>query len=272
MRLRHFITAFLLCIIGVSCIKENRTNCPCYLHLDLSRVDSHYVHTLDLMLDGSSDPVEWIGVDKSYIGDTLIIPVAKSEFDLCVWGNILTSRLEGNSRTIIPGNVQDSLWSDYQRISTHCEDAYVSVVPARQYIPVTIIVRGQLGGITNMDPVLGNISDRLTFTGIATGTAGSSRPFLVSAPKSPEGHYLYRTVILTQPTATAADLTVQFERDGHAHRSVLPIGRMLLEIGEDISLPGRNPVVLDITIGTANLFFTIKVDGWTTHGVYEITF
>ena len=271
MRLRHIIPAFLLCTLGISCIKENRSNCPCYLHLDLSRVDSNYVHSIDLMMEGGHHLAEWFPVDKSYIGDTLIIPVAKSEFDLCAWGNMYTSQREEHSRTITPGNVLDSLWSDYQRISTRCEDAYVSVVPSRQYIPVTIIIRGQIGGITNLDPVLGNISDRLTFTGVATGAAGNSRPLLVSAPTSPEGYYLYRTMILTQASATKANLTVQFERGGLAHRSVLPLGRMLLEIGEDISLTGRNPIVLDITIGTANIFLTIKVNGWTSHGVYEIT-
>ena len=271
MRPNHIITAMIICLALSSCIKEDRTKCPCYLHLDLSRVDSNYIHTLNLMMDSGSTFPEWIPVERTLLGDTLIIPVGKSEFDFCAWGNLSSSLLDGENRVISPGMQQDSLWSDYRRINTRCEDAYISVIPTRQFIPVTIIVRGMLGGITRIDAELGHISSRLSFTGAATGAAGAIHPRLDKTPASNGGYYLYRTMILTQTSATAATLSIEFDRDGHTFHSSFPLGEMLLSSGEDISLTSQKPIILDLTVGTANILLTIKVEDWTAHGVFEIT-
>lgn len=273
--IRNFITVVLTIVALLSsCIREDRTHCPCNLHVDLSRVDSDYVHKVDLVMSDvavGGNP-EWYAVDKRYIGDTLIIQVNKSEFDFCAWGNLLSSLLDDRLRQISPVDAPDSLWSCYRRIHTRCEDAYVTVLPERQFIPVTIIVRGMLQGISNIQPALSSISDCLDYNGEATGAREILVPRLISSPENGQGYFLYKTMILTQQSASDATLELQFERNGKTIKGEYPVGEMLLEIGEDITLRDRNPIVLDLTIGAADILLTIKVIDWVTHGVFTITY
>lgn len=273
MRCRLYILTLITGIICAACIKEDRSGCPCYLHVDLSGVDGYYIHNLDLMMDqGSGHPVQWTAVDETLFGDTLIIPVNKAEFDFCAWGNLGSSVLDQSGRIISPGQIQDSLWSDSHHINTRCEDAYVSVVPERQYIPVTIIIRGMLSGISSLSPELDNVSDRLSFNGRATGSRVRYKAVLVEGPDSGHGYYLFKTMMLTQATATDATLNLDFTRDGRPLRNTFPLGQILSDIGEDISKTGRNPVVIDLTIGTASIYLTVQVNDWVTHGVFAINF
>jgi len=274
MKLKAILSALALIVTVSACIKEDRSNCPCYLHLDLSRVDSHYVHTLDLMMEESISgrSPEWIPVEKSYLGDTLIMPVNKSEFDLCAWGNLGSSMLDQNARSISPLIPRDSLWSSFRHIVTRCEDAYVQILPERQYIPVTIIIRGITANISAIQPALSGISANLDFAGRARGPEGIQLPERISAPEQENNYYLYKTMIMTQPRAEGLHLDLKFIRDGESLRSEYPLGEMLMAMGEDISKTDQKPVLVDIAIGSTSIQFTLKVEDWTTHGVYAITY
>lgn len=268
------LSIIVLALLAVSCIKEDRTKCPCNLHVDLSRVDGDYVHKVDLMLRDVATQGNpwWYAVEKRYIGDTLIIEVNKSEFDFCAWGNLVRSLKDDRSQNITPGSEPDSLWSCYRRIVTRCEDAYVTVEPERQFIPVTIIVRGMLQGISGVKTSLKGISDCFDYTGNATGRELTLVPQLVSGPDSAEGYYLFRTLLMTQPTSESAVLGLEFLRFDTKVSGVYPVGKMLLEAGEDISLRDQRPIVIELTIGSADIQVAIKINDWTTHGVFTITY
>lgn len=273
MKLKYLILIMAVCAALVSCIKENRDNCPCYLHVDLSRVDSHYVHKMDLMLaERLGNDLSWYAVEKKFIGDTLILKVDKSEFDFSAWGNLDSSHLDDPTRTITSGEPADSLWSFYKPISTRCEDAYVTVIPERQFIPVTVILRGMIQGLTDIQPAFGNISGSLLYGGTATGRKGTLIPILVHTPQDDAYYYMYKTIILTQASATEAALDLHFARNGRTVDMTYPVGEMLAELGEDISSTNQNPIVIDLAIGTADILITIKVSNWTRHGIYTITY
>ena len=268
------ISIVVLALLGVSCIKEDRTKCPCNLHVDLSRVDGDYVRKVDLVMSdvAAGGNPWWYAVEKRYIGDTLIIQVDKSEFDFCAWGNMVRSVKDERSHNISPGIEPDSLWSCYRRIVTRCEDAYVTVEPERQFIPVTIIIRGMLQGISWVNPTLKGINDCFDYNGNATGSPLILLPRLVSGPESSDGCYLYRTMIMTQTRSDNAVLGLEYERNGARVSGEYPVGRMLLEAGEDISLRDQRPIVIELTIGTSDILLSIKVNDWTTHGVFTITY
>ena len=272
MKLKTLIMLALVCTSSASCIKENRNECPCYLHVDLSRVDSHYVHKMDLMLaDRFSGEAQWIAVEKKYIGDTLIMKVDKSEFDFSAWGNLDNSILNDADRTITAADPADSLWSYHRPVSTRCEDSYVKVLAERQHIPVTIIVRGMLQGLSDIRPTFGNISGSLMYNGAAAGTRGILVPLMVKSPGDGDPYYMYKTLLLTQASATDAVLNLHFLKDGKAVETSYPVGEMLASIGEDISATNQNPIVIDLTIGAADILFSIKVSDWTSH-IYTITY
>ncbi len=256
-------------LLPAACIREDRSECPCYLHVDLSRVSPQSTRSVDILLASEAGD-RWHPVPESAIGDTLIMAVDKSEFDFCAWGNLGGSQIDGEGRTIRPDVPRDSLWSCVEHISTRCEDAYVQVVMQRQYRPVTIIVRGMLSGISGLSPVLTGVSGGLSFTGAGRGEGARLVP--EQEADSPEGICIFRTMLLTQPSAVNLRLKLFFLQGGKARESEYPLGEMLLAQGEDISTGGGNPVVVDLTVGSASILFTLKCNGWTTHGIYEITY
>lgn len=264
--------ASLAVILLAACIKEDRSACPCYLHVDLSSVDTNYIHKVDLLLSTASGAPQWTAVEKGSINDTLILKVAKDEIDFCAWGNLRQSSIMGESRTIVPDGRGDSLWNYSRHLTTRCEDMYVKVEPERQYIPVTIIIRGLLQNVTDIKPALTCVSNSLDFYGSATAASVTIVPEELKAPLQDNDYYQYSTLLLTQQSATEATLELKLKTDGRDVHASYPIGIMLQEMGEDISLGGQMPVVLDIVIGSGNIFLTLKVTDWETHASIDITY
>lgn len=263
--------ALLTC---AACIREDRSLCPCYLHVDLSRLESTSTRSVDILLVSEAG-AQWHPVPESSIGDTLIMAVDKGEFEFCAWGNLGGAVIDGGKEIIYPDIPCDSLWNCVRHISTRCEDAFVAVSAQRQYRPVTIVVRGMLSGISGLKCVLTGVSGGLAFTGGGRGEIGRLVPELVKEQAEAQGDvgpYVYRTMLLTQPAADELQLKLFFMRNGEVRESGYPLGKMLLSQGEDISEGGGNPIVVDITVGSASILFTLKCNGWTTHGIYEITY
>ena len=271
--MRRFLLLYALIVTALcSCIKEDRSKCPCYLYVDLSRVDTNYITKVDLMTSGSAGAPQWTAVERNAIGDTVILKVAKDEIDFCAWGNIRGSAVLNDSRTIVSSGQPDSLWSCYRRISARCEDMYVTVEPQRQYIPVTIIVRGMLQNISDVQPVITSVSQGFDFNSAATGDKGTIFPAEVRSPQTAAGYYQFNALMLTQQSATEASLELDFKSDGRPVKVNYPLGEELYKIGENISLSGQKPVVVDLVIGGGTVFFTISVSDWEQHATIDIIY
>lgn len=271
--MRRFLLLYALIVTALcSCIKEDRSKCPCYLYVDLSRVDTNYITKVDLMTSGSAGAPQWTAVERNAIGDTVILKVTKDEIDFCAWGNIRGSAVLNDSRTIVSSGQPDSLWSCYRRISARCEDMYVTVEPQRQYIPVTIIVRGMLQNISDVQPVITSVSQGFDFNSAATGDKGTIFPAEVRSPQTAAGYYQFNALMLTQQSATEASLELDFKSDGRPVKVNYPLGEELYKIGENISLSGQKPVVVDLVIGGGTVFFTISVSDWEQHATIDIIY
>jgi len=271
--MKRFLLLYTLIVTALcSCIKEDRSKCPCNLYVDLSRVDTNYITKVDLMTSGSAGAPQWTAVERNAIGDTVILKVTKDEIDFCAWGNIRGSAVLNDSRTIVSSGQPDSLWSCYRRISARCEDMYVTVEPQRQYIPVTIIVRGMLQNISDVQPVITSVSQGFDFNSAATGDKGTIFPAEVRSPQTAAGYYQFNALMLTQQSATEASLELDFKSDGRPVKVNYPLGEELYKIGENISLSGQKPVVVDLVIGGGTVFFTISVSDWEQHATIDIIY
>lgn len=271
--MKRFLLLYALIVTALcSCIKEDRSKCPCYLYVDLSRVDTNYITKVDLMTSDSAGAPQWTAVERNAIGDTVILKVAKDEIDFCAWGNIRGSAVLNDSRTIVSSGQPDSLWSCYRRLSARCEDMYVTVEPQRQYIPVTIIVRGMLQNISDVQPVITSVSQGFDFNSAATGDKGTIFPAEVRSPQTAAGYYQFNALMLTQQSATEASLELDFKSDGRPVKVNYPLGEELYKIGENISLSGQKPVVVDLVIGGGTVFFTISVSDWEQHATIDIIY
>lgn len=260
-------------MVTAGCIKEDRSQCPCHLHVDLSRIDAAYVDKLDLVLsDPDGTRAQWYDVDDRYIGDTLVMKVDKSDFDFCAWGNLRESIVDQRTGAILTAGEPDTLWSSYQRVSAKCEDRYITVVPQRRYVPVTIIVRGMINNISEVTPTLTRISQSFDYNGNPMGKLVASYPKMTVKPKTPEDYYQFELVLLTQQNATDAGLELSYSEDGLIRKASYPLGKMLLEEGEDISLADGHPILLDLMLGRGNIFLTIEIEEWKQHDVIDITY
>ncbi|MBQ9584331.1 MAG: FimB/Mfa2 family fimbrial subunit [Bacteroidales bacterium] len=270
---RPVLIIMCVCCAISSCIKEDRSDCPCYLSVDLSQIEIEYIDKVDLVMSASDvSEAQWISVERSFIGDTLVVPVKRREFDLCAWGNLKGSQVDTHTNSIISADRPDSLWSSYHHVSARCEDAYVKVTPQRRFIPVTIIVRGMISSVVDIEPVLTQVSSGFDFNGNPAGKLAVTHPKLTHTPDSEADYYTFESLLLNQPSATDAGLELTYSSGGRERRTSYPLGRMLLEEGEDISLANGNPVVVDLVLGQGNIFLTIEIEQWQAHDVIDITF
>jgi len=137
---------------------------------------------------------------------------------------------------------------------------------------VTIFVRGKTEGISHLEPVLEQVGAAFSFNGDAVGDLARTYPQLVISPEGGAAFYCYKALLFTQQSATKARLGLNFTCDGRSRSAEYPLGEMLLEMGEDISLSNQNPIVIDLVLGSESIFITIQVSDWEKHGVIEVTY
>lgn len=259
---------FLMC----SCIREDRSVCPCFLHVDMTDIDTTAIRRMDLMLfqDGVLSGTHT--AEPAVFGEELIIPVSRNELQFCAWGNVENSRLDTVRQTINLHGGCDSVWFFSKTVRTDCEDAYIRVVPERQFKSVVIVVRGQISGISEVHTLITGIDNTFSFVGdVPAGNPGQIVPQLVKSPSSGEEYYQFQTLITKQAGAADAILRLEFISEGKLRKGTYELGRLLLEAGEDLSISGGRPIVIDIVLGAASAFISISTEEWVGHDTFEIT-
>ncbi len=255
-----------------SCIREDRSVCPCFLHVDMTELDTAAIRRMDMMLfeDGTFSGTHT--AEPAVFGEELIIPVSRNELQFCAWGNLESSQLDVTHQTIhLPGG-RDSVWLFRQTVHTNCEDTYIKIAPERQFKPVIILLRGRISGISGVNTLITGIDNTFSFGGdVPAGNPGQLVPQLVKSPSSGEEYYQFQTLITRQAEAENAMLRLEFISDGEQRTGEYEIGRMLLEAGEDLTESGGRPIVIDIVLGSSSAFISISTDGWVRHDTFEIT-
>ena len=243
--------------------------CPCFLHVDLSGEASwpEMIYCYDDVSDTT------ILTLQETDGNELIIPVNKGEIQFCAWGNLSNTAVDIGSQTIKASGECDEIWFFGKKVRTNCEDAYLKLTPQRQTREVTIILRGNILGISNVHTRITGMDNSFTFGGdVLTGNQVQVLPTLVSGPDSGSGMYLFQAQITRQAATSDALLELEFTSDDSVHTGTYEIGRLLYEAGEDLTESDGSPIVIDLVLGNSSIFVTIGVDGWTGHDTFEITY
>ncbi len=255
-----------------SCIREDRSVCPCFLHVDMTELDTGAIHRMDLMLfeEGvfSGTHTAW----PAAFGEEIIIPVSRNELQFCAWGNLESSQLDPAQQTIhLPGG-RDSVWLFRQTVRTDCEDVYIKIAPERQFKPVVILLRGQISGISGVHTMITGIDNTFSFGGdVPAGSPGQLVPQLVRSPAEGNDYYQFQTLITRQAETAKAMLRLEFISEGEQRTGEYDVGRLLLEAGEDLTKSDGRPIVIDIVLGSSSAFISISTDGWVRHDTFEIT-
>ena len=129
-----------------SCIKENRENCPSWLTIDLSKVDTATVSNLSIfIINGDKKICKEIYLSKDLIKENIEVELERKGYWIYSWGNISKNTiLNSQSQTleIVPESCADSLYFDKSYILATAETNKTVVLPEKNYINIKVFLEG----------------------------------------------------------------------------------------------------------------------------------
>ena len=129
-----------------SCIKENRENCPSWLTIDLSKVDTAKVSNLSIcIINGDKKICKEIYLSKDLIKESIEVELERKGYWIYSWGNIsenTTLNLQSQTLEIKPESSADSLYFDKSYILATAETNKTVVLPEKNYINIKVFLEG----------------------------------------------------------------------------------------------------------------------------------
>ena len=262
-RIKSFLLATLLVLLSSCSIKEDRTGCPCWLIVDLSKVldagitpPSLWNHGLTVALFSSSHVIDSLSLGYEEAHAEYGFHVAKG--DVGVVGILGRDRAEISGPAIrIPEGCQaDPLYLSSQWVPCYGEEARAVLEVLKQFSRVEI---------WGLD----------TFSCRMEVTAGCSGLDLLTA-EALEGPFRYQLTCdeegacrFRMPRQREDDLKILlYDADGQLDNSI-PLGRYMTDIGYDWDAPSLADVSIRVDFVTATV--NITVGDWTHAYVFPYT-
>lgn len=246
------LSAFFL----MSCsVKEDRTDCPCCLHLDFSGTDTTAVPQVQLYL---SDGLQYISDKMVYASDfmpEIVLEVPRTGLYVNVYAGAV-GLLEPDAGLVIPyGHECPRLYSYSAEIDTRCEKACAKVDLRKNHcvMSITIIKNDELDYGLH---VKGNVC--------GYDAAGEPVPGAFSYVPAAETDGRYRTVL---PRQVDSSLILEVD-DGTEVLKNFALGEYIAAGGYDWTAQDLEDV--DVTIDWAQTVVKLKVQGWDWVREYEI--
>ncbi|MCF0172630.1 MAG: hypothetical protein HUJ91_02715 [Bacteroidales bacterium] len=273
--MRERVGIFLLTLLAVaglpSCILENREDCRCFLHIDLSGVDSGRVAKMNLWIDGADNGYqEKMVVDCSDYDKDIVLKVDRRTSLLYAWGNINSSALYDDMRQLYVADAADSLWSFSELLDCSGDETRVTVVPRRQYVPVTVYVRGDLTDISDVKVWFSRSDKAFNYNSSVVESSGTMEASAVAFPGDAGGYWQFELNYPRQAAAEEAMLNLGFTKGGGTVLQNYTIGAMLKSEGVDLSETDLDPIVIDFTIGRTSVIIKVAVEDWVAQYTREI--
>lgn len=252
--MRRFSFAVIVLLGVLSCIKENRTQCPCRLHLDMTGIDTSLIESVSVRV-----------TDAGAGGYSLSHERGKSEFETgCMlkvprrrlWLNVYSVGGECLSDTtgmVIPyGSDCPPVYMYSSLVDADCEQAGRVVKMSKNHCRMTVLIEGT--SVMDYSIVLrGNVC------GYSAGGFPLAGDFRYEPVMAEDGSY---------------SVTVPRQRDGSLMMDVVEDGRVLksFAIGEYVCASGYDwdsPDLSDIVVymDYAKTSVSVFVKGWDE--VYE---
>lgn len=249
---------FLLC----SCdIREDRADCPCYLTLDWSQVDSK------TMLDGGYDTISWSvsAADGSWrqCGDNPLETLCPATEIEVPKDTVTVMALCGAAADPVNGvTVEEG--QEYPRLYFYCRDIDATGMMARDTVTLH---REHAGLFLYMRNVLQSGAS-YTVTGTVSGCSLSgqpvSGPFSVRVPV--DGRGLGSVVI---PRQVDGSLRLNVSYAGEVVRS-LAIGEYILQSGYDWTAPDLEDIVMEIDYHQTKV--VVSAEQWKKTLTFDVVF
>ena len=137
----------IVLMIGVFCamacsVKEDRTECPCRIILDFSKVDTSKVKSLNVLVTSADEIVLSEVVDAEAFADEYVRNVSRGSLRVNVWGGEDGRIREGRGLLIPYGCECPPLYMDSFDVDASGETFRRSVVLSKNHCRLTVLVEG----------------------------------------------------------------------------------------------------------------------------------
>lgn len=269
MKRKNIILPILAVIAAIlpGCVREKRDNCPCMLHIDLSRFPVEAGH-VDIWTAGRSVLEPYGRILAEDFGEEIEIPVLRDTIQVFAWGGINESELFEPGRQIHHSSPYDSLWGFYSVVPTRCEDARVTVIPEREFCPLTIITDGLAALLSEIALSISGSSGGFLFDTSPFGGPMTLKPLLVESPSDNGECFIHRIPLPRQVAESELGLDLSFNAEGVEWSRRYPLSHILKESGVDICKPDQDAVTIHITIEEERVLISIR--GWNYNDESQI--
>ena len=258
--MRH--VAIIVGILGLmalcSCsVKEDRSDCPCWLTVDLSETNGAYVQ----LKAWCPAPVFSESIPRSQRNAFHEYRVPRGQVRLSAYRETPGLFLEGEVLSITEGSQMDSLFACTSLVDTDAEFAHETILLHKNFATVSVIFK---------DEENGRPADcRLDVSGTVAGVdVRTLEPipgrFSCTAEEPLEGGFAFRV-----PRQMDADLNAAlYSHDGILMESY-PVGWLIQQAGFDWSKTDLSDV--EILVDTPTASFTITVKEWDGPVSFSVT-
>jgi len=255
MKTRNMMTAVLSVIVAVSsCIKEDRSECPCRLVLDFSDIDTDVISAAAVSMTSADGFAYSEDVDRSDF-DEYMVTVPRTEIEVNIWagaGHLLNDDMS----VVIPyGEDCPRVFLHESVLMTDCELVEEKVILKKNHCVLTVQV--EKGGDYPFD---------LTVKGRVDGYGSDFRPSVGEFSCRTQPDSLGRCVVVL-PRQLDSSLMLEVD-DGSESVKTFAIGESVVAGGYDWNAGNLDDVTVMLDYSLTEV--TLEIEEWNDEKIYDV--
>lgn len=257
MKTLKFIIVLVLSVLLCSCIKEKREECPCYLSLDFSKIDTLRVKSVHVWFSDSLKGI--IGddcIDKNDFSSFYEIEVPKGSTSIYCWGNLSDSLIE---KIIYCSS--DKLYFYKSKVPSWDEFASDTVKLKREYMRLNVKVIGDVTSTSGLSVSIESNTAGYLVNGEVIEGSFYITPEPTIIPAQARNYYEFDFNIIRQKRIEDLRLFLISKKNGLD--TILydyPLGETLAEMGVDMKAEELGDV--SVIIDFSYLETKITIEEW----------
>ena len=255
MKTRNMMTAVLSVIVAVSsCIKEDRSECPCRLVLDFSDIDTDVISAAAVSMTSADGFAYSEDVDRSDF-DEYMVTVPRTEIEVNIWagaGHLLNDDMS----VVIPyGEDCPRVFLHESVLMTDFELVEEKVILKKNHCVLTVQV--EKGGDYPFD---------LTVKGRVDGYGSDFRPSVGEFSCRTQPDSLGRCVVVL-PRQLDSSLMLEVD-DGSESVKTFAIGESVVAGGYDWNAGNLDDVTVMLDYSLTEV--TLEIEEWNDEKIYDV--
>lgn len=242
--------------LSLSCsIKEDRSGCPCRLVLDMGRIDTNVVSSVDLLVTASDGFVFRKTLSSDLFSSPYTVTVPRGDVYVCAFDGAAGTVSSDGSLTIIEGYECPRVNMYNSRIHAEGELVRDTVVLHKNHSVMRIIVRSE-EPFPFQIAVAGNVS------GYDKGGEPVHGNFRFVPERGEDG-----TFVVTVPRQTDNAMRLEVN-DGDAVLKIFALGEYLFSSGYDWTSADLEDVTVSLDYSLTRLSVIVK--GWDEEYFFDV--